>query len=73
MSDDMETALTKLYNKKIIDLEMFNFLNEYRRYRNRIVRVYKQPTVEQIIEFIEENKDKIQGMVNEMTNMYRKL
>lgn len=73
MSDDMEKSLTKLYDNKIIDFDMLNFLNDYRRYRNRIAHVYKQPSAEEIIDFIKINKDKIYKIVKIMTGMYTKL
>lgn len=73
ISDDMEKSLTKLYDNNVIDSDMLKFLNEYRRYRNRIAHVYKQPSIEEIIEFININKDKIYGMVNLITDLYKGL
>lgn len=72
MSDDMEKGLTKLYENGIITEELLKFLNEYRRYRNRIARVYKQPSTEEIIEFIKVNKDKINEVIKIMTDLYNK-
>lgn len=73
ISDDMEKSLAKLYDSKIIDLEMLKFLNDYRKYRNRIAHVYKKPSTEELIDFININKDKINKMVSIMTEMYKKL
>lgn len=56
ISGDMEKSLTKLYESKIIDEKLLDFLNVYRRYRNRMAHVYKQPTVEEIIIFLENNR-----------------
>lgn len=72
MSDDMEKGLIKLYENGIITEELLKFLNEYRRYRNRIARVYKQPSTEEIIEFIKVNKDKINEVIKIMTDIYNK-
>lgn len=73
ISDDMEKSLVKLQSHQMIDLELLEFLNQYRRYRNRIAHVYKQPSIEEIIDFIKLNRDKIYEVVNLMTEMYKKL
>ena len=73
ISDDMEKSLIKLYENKIIDKNLLDFLNVYRRYRNRIAHVYKQPGIEEIIIFLEKNKDKMKKVVNIMKKIYRKL
>lgn len=73
ISDDMEKSLVKLNDNNIIDNEMLNFLNQYRRYRNRVAHVYKQPSTEEIIEFINVNKEKINKMVNIMSNIYKSI
>lgn len=73
MSDDMEKSLNKLKDNNIINQEMLDFLNQYRRYRNRIVHVYKQPSTEEIIEFINMNKEKINSVVNVMSIMYKNI
>lgn len=73
MSDDMEKSLNKLKDNNIINEEMLDFLNRYRRYRNRIAHVYKQPSTEEIIEFININKDKINSVVNVMSMMYKNI
>lgn len=70
ISDDMEKSLTKLNDNKIIDLDILNFLNDYRRYRNRIAHVYKKPSTEEIISFLEMNKGKMNEVVRIMTEMY---
>lgn len=73
ISDDMEKSLIKLYENKIINKNLLDFLNVYRRYRNRIAHVYKQPSIEEIIIFLEKNKDKMEKVVNIMKKIYRKL
>lgn len=73
ISDDMEKSLAKLYENKIIDENLLDFLNVYRRYRNRIAHVYKQPTIEEIIIFLDENKDKMEEVVDIMKKVYGKL
>lgn len=72
ISDDMEKSLKKLLQNDVIDENIFNFLNVYRKYRNRIAHVYKQPSVEEIIEFINNNKDNINQVIRIMNNMYKK-
>lgn len=72
ISDDMEKSLKKLYDNDIIDEGIYNFLNQYRRYRNRIAHVYKQPSIEEIIDFIKNNKGNINEVINIMTRLYRK-
>lgn len=69
----MEISISKLKGKDIIDEDMFLFLNQYRRYRNRVAHIYKQPSTEEIIEFTLNNKHKINEMVNIMSNMYKKI
>lgn len=73
ISDDMEKSLTKLYESKIIDENLLDFLNLYRKYRNRIAHVYKQPSVEEIITFLEKNKDKMDEVVGIMKKIYGEL
>lgn len=70
ISDDMEKSLTKLYENKIINESLLDFLNVYRRYRNRIAYVYKQPTVEELIIFLEKNRDKMEEVVEIMKRVY---
>lgn len=72
ISDDMEKSLKKLYDNDIIDEGIYNFLNQYRRYRNRIAHVYKQPSIEEIIDFVKDNKTNINEFINIMTEMYKK-
>lgn len=72
INDDMEKSLRKLYESKIITEELFIFLNQYRRYRNRIAHVYKQPSTEEVIEFIKENKQNINAVIEIMTDIYKK-
>jgi uncharacterized protein YutE (UPF0331/DUF86 family) len=73
ISDDMGKSLVKLYENKIIDEELLDFLNEYRRYRNRIAHVYKQPSIEEIITFLENNKGKMKEVVDIIRRNYKKL
>jgi Protein of unknown function DUF86. len=73
ISDDMEKSLKKLYESKIIGENLLDFLNVYRRYRNRIAHIYKQPSVEEIIIFLEKNKDKMEEVVDIMKKTYGKL
>lgn len=73
ISDDMEKSLTKLYENKIIDERLLDFLNVYRRYRNRIAHVYKQPSIEEIISFLESNRDKMKETVEIMKKIYADL
>ncbi|SFD24938.1 HepT-like ribonuclease domain-containing protein [Clostridium uliginosum] len=72
ISDDMEKSLKKLYENNIISERLYLFLNQYRRYRNRIAHVYKQPSVEEIIEFVKDNKTNINEVINIMTEIYKK-
>lgn len=72
ISDDMEKSLKKLYDNNIISEKLYLFLNQYRRYRNRIAHVYKQPSVEEIIEFVKDNKTNINEVINIMTEIYKK-
>ncbi len=68
----MEKSLKKLYENNVIDEQIFNFLNQYRKYRNRIAHVYKQPSIEEIIEFVINNKDNINKVISVMNDMYKK-
>lgn len=72
ISDDMEKSLKKLHENNIIREEIYIFLNQYRRYRNRIAHVYKQPSVDEIIEFVKNNKLNIEEVINIMTETYKK-
>lgn len=72
ISDDMEKSLKKLHENNIIREEIYIFLNQYRRYRNRIAHVYKQPSVDEIIEFVKNNKLNIEEVINIMTEAYKK-
>lgn len=72
ISDDMEKALKKLYENNVIDEQIFIFLNQYRRYRNRIAHVYKQPSIEEIIQFIKKNRENINQVISIMNDIYKK-
>ena len=72
ISDDMEKALKKLYENNVIDEQIFIFLNQYRRYRNRIAHVYKQPSIEEIIQFVKKNRENINQVISIMNDIYKK-
>lgn len=63
----------KLQENNVITTETLEFLNQYRRYRNRITHVYKQPSTDEIIAFILDNMKKINGVVDFMAETYKKL
>ena len=71
ISDDMDKSLIKLYQKNIFSEDIYNFLNQYRKYRNRIAHVYKQPSTEEILTFINENRENINEVVDIMISMYK--
>jgi len=52
---DMKASLLILRNNGVIDEEMLSFLNEERLLRNRISHRYKEPSKEELLEFINEN------------------
>ena len=52
---DMKASLLILRNNGVIDEEMLSFLNEERLLRNRISNRYKEPSKEELLEFINEN------------------
>ncbi|MGL4772960.1 MAG: hypothetical protein ACRC2K_05275 [Clostridium sp.] len=53
----VDSAIKKLKNKGIISEEVSVYLNSARLIRNKIGHRYKQPAIESVIEFLEENKD----------------
>jgi len=52
---DMKASLLILKNSGVIDEEMLDFLNEERLLRNRISHRYKEPSKQELLEFINEN------------------
>jgi uncharacterized protein YutE (UPF0331/DUF86 family) len=52
---DMKASLLILKNNGVVDEEMLNFLNEERLLRNRISHRYKEPSKQELLEFINEN------------------
>ena len=73
ISDDMQKSLDKLFENNIITADTLSFLNDYRKYRNRIAHVYKQPPIEEIIKFLEANNDKLNEASSILKDMYKKL
>ena len=53
----VDLAIKLLKDKNIINEELSIYLNTARLLRNRIDHRYKQPKVEVLIEFLQENKD----------------
>jgi uncharacterized protein YutE (UPF0331/DUF86 family) len=54
---DMKESLSILKNKCIIDEKLYLFLNQARLLRNRISHRYKEPSREELLEFIDMNMD----------------
>lgn len=52
---DMKEALNILKDNNILDLDIYNMLNEARLLRNRISHRYKEPSTEELLEFIDDN------------------
>lgn len=53
---DMRESIQILHKETIVDEDLFRFLNQARLLRNRISHRYKEPSNEELIAFIEENK-----------------
>ncbi|MGL5415322.1 MAG: hypothetical protein ACRDAU_06670 [Clostridium sp.] len=53
----VDGAIKKLNEEKILTEEITNYLNTARLLRNRIGHRYKQPKIEEILEFLENNTD----------------
>lgn len=68
---DMKESLRILNKKDIIYEELYLFLNEARMLRNRISHRYKEPSREELIEFINNNIDKFEE-VTEVAKKYIK-
>ncbi|HCQ88636.1 MAG TPA: hypothetical protein DIU45_01315 [Clostridium sp.] len=53
----MKESLSILKNKYIINEKLYLFLNQARLLRNRISHRYKEPSREELLEFIDMNMD----------------
>lgn len=61
---DMKASLLILRDNNIIDEDIYNFLNEARLLRNRISHRYKEPSREEMIEFVDENLNAFEEILN---------
>lgn len=61
---DMKESLIILKDKKIIEEDTYNFLDEARLLRNRISHRYKEPSREQLIEFVDKNSNIFDKVLN---------
>lgn len=61
---DMKESLIILKDKKIIEEDTYNFLDEARLIRNRISHRYKEPSREQLIEFVNKNLNIFDKVLN---------
>ncbi|MBC2578815.1 HepT-like ribonuclease domain-containing protein [Clostridium sp. DJ247] len=68
---DMKNSLLILNNNNIIDSDIYYFLNQARLLRNRIFHRYKQPSREELLEFIDSNIDKFNSVL-ELAKKYIK-
>lgn len=55
---DMKESLLILHNNNVIDNDMQVFLNQARLFRYRISHRYKEPSREELLEFIDSNSSK---------------
>lgn len=62
---DMRDSLEILKENNVLNEEEYLFLNEARLLRNRISHRYKEPSREELLEFIEGNIDKFDYVLNE--------
>lgn len=60
----IDKALSKLNSYNKIDENTFKFLNSARLIRNKVGHRYKQPPVENIIDFLDNNKSNIANLNN---------
>jgi uncharacterized protein YutE (UPF0331/DUF86 family) len=60
---DMKSALDILKDDGIIDEKIYLFLNEARLLRNRISHRYKEPSTQELVEFIESNIDSFDNTI----------
>lgn len=61
-------AIVKLFSKGYFTEVQLEFLNSARIIRNRIGHRYKQPSIEVIMEFLEENKENMLGLKRLMSS-----
>ena len=61
---DMKESLIIWKDKKIIEEDTYNFLDEARLLRNRISHRYKEPSREQLIEFVNKNLNIFDKVLN---------
>ncbi|MGL4451378.1 MAG: DUF4145 domain-containing protein [Sarcina sp.] len=60
---DMKKALKRLSADNVIDKELYDFLDYARLLRNRISHRYKEPSREELLEFISENINKFEEVI----------
>lgn len=61
---DMKASLIILKDNNIIDDYIYDFLNEARLLRNRISHRYKEPSRDELIEFVDNNFDSFDKIIN---------
>lgn len=61
---DMKISLQILLDSQVIDEDIFVFLNEARLIRNRISHRYKEPTKEELLEFINTNLENFPKVIS---------
>lgn len=61
---DMKSSLLILLNNNIISEDIHEFLNEARLLRNRISHRYKEPSREELLEFIADNIERFDVIVD---------
>lgn len=61
---DMKASLLILKDNNIIEEDIYDFLNDARLLRNRISHRYKEPSRKEMIEFIEENLNIFDKVLN---------
>ena len=66
---DMKASLMILLENDIINEEFYIFLNEARLIRNRISHRYKEPSREELLEFISDNINEFEKVL-EVTKKY---
>lgn len=66
---DMKSSLEIMLNNNVIDNDIFIFLNEARLLRNRISHRYKEPSREELLDFINTNINNFDKIL-EITKKY---
>lgn len=66
---DMKSSLEIMLNSNVISEDVFIFLNEARLLRNRISHRYKEPSREELLDFINSNLDNFDKTL-EITKKY---